>query len=153
MIIDDTFSLNTIVKMAHEKRFPYKATIELLSACNFDCIHCYLPEHNNMGLSYDKIVDILNQLRKMGTLVILLTGGEIFLRDDIMDIIRTARRMGFSVSLLSNASLLTERIVEELERLHINSFSTTIFSLDKSINDEITTVEDSLDSILKGVEL
>ena len=100
-------SLNTVAQMAMKNRFPYTATIELLSICNFRCLHCYIPKHDHVGMPYAKIIDLFNQLREMGTLSLVLTGGEIFLRPDIMDIIRSARKMGFSVSLLSNAEVKT----------------------------------------------
>lgn len=151
MIEDNSFSMDTVVRLAHKRRFPYRVTMELLTACNYHCKHCYLPEHNNFGLKYVDIISILAQLREMGTLSLILTGGEIFLRNDIMNIIREARNMGFSVTLLSNASVLSKEVIRELANLHINSFSTTIFSLNEEVNDKITCVYHSLKNILNNV--
>ncbi len=153
MIEDNSFSMDTVVSLAQKRRFPYRVTIELLTVCNYRCKHCYLPEHNNFGMRYEEIISVLNQLREMGTLSLVLTGGEIFLRNDIMDIIREARNMGFSVTLFSNASTLSEKVIRELSALHINSFSTTIFSLCEEINDMITCVRHSLQVILDNVKL
>lgn len=153
MIQDDTLTLNTISSYTEEKRIPYQVTIELLSSCNFQCIHCYIPEHNCAGFSYGKIIEIFEQLRALGTLRLTLTGGEILIRPEILKIIENARNMGFSVSLLSNASLVTEEIASKLASLYINCFSTTIFSLNCKINDYITGVEGSLASVLNGVSL
>lgn len=150
---NQVISLNTVAQMAMKNRFPYTATIELLSICNFRCLHCYIPKHDHVGMPYAKVIDLFNQLREMGTLSLVLTGGEIFLRTDIMDIIRAARKMGFSVSLLSNASMLNEGIIQELAELYINSFSTTVFSLDPVINDMITNSVNSLDPLLENILL
>ena len=153
MVFDNTFSMNTISKLAYEKRFPHCVTIELLTACNYKCKHCYLPEHNSIGMKFEVIVDIFQQLRDMGTISLVLTGGEIFLRADIIEIIEIARNMGFRVTLLSNASLLNEDIINKLSKLYINLFSTTIFSLNEEINDKITCVKNSLAPILKNIFL
>lgn len=146
-------SLNTVAQLAMKNRFPHVATIELLSICNFRCIHCYIPKHDNAGMPYANVIDLLHQLREMGTFSLVLTGGEIFLRHDIMNIISVARKMGFSVSLLSNASLLNEGIIRELAELYINSFSTTVFSLNPIINDMITGSVGSLEPLLENVLL
>lgn len=153
MIEDNSFSMNTVAMLAQQRRFPYMATMELLTLCNYRCQHCYLPEHDHGGLQYGEIIDIFRQLREMGTISLVLTGGEIFLRKDILDIVRTARDMGFSVTLFSNASVLDERMILELANLHINAFSTTIFSLSEEVNDEITRTPNSLKPILHNIEL
>lgn len=153
MIEDNTISLNTIAKYAMEKRVPYQVTLELLSSCNFKCVHCYIPNHNSMGMPFEKISSLFAELKNLGTFSLVLTGGEIFLRDDIMEIVKSARDMGFSVSLLSNASLLTHKQIEELSMLNINCFSTTIFSLDEKINDIITLTPNSLCKILDNIKL
>lgn len=117
MIEDNSFSMDTIVRLAQKRRFPYRVTMELLTACNYCCKHCYLPEHNNFGMDYINIISTLIQLREMGTLSLVLTGGEIFLRNDIMKIIREARHMGFSVTIFSNASTLNKEVIRELSDL------------------------------------
>lgn len=150
---DNSLTLNWIAEYANQNRIPYQATIELLSSCNFQCVHCYLPNHNCMGLSFEKVIDIFRQLRELGTMSLTLTGGEIFVRQDILDIIKTARKMGFSVQLLSNASLLTENMADELAKLYISVFSTTVFSLDEDVNDRITGVPGSLKAVLHGLDI
>lgn len=149
---DDTLSFDTIADITRENRIPFQVTIELLNNCNFRCVHCYLPNHMSAGISYDKICDVFRQLRDLGTFRVNLTGGELFVRSDILEIVREARRLGFSVSLLSNASLITDEIAKQLSELHINTFSTTVFSLNKEINDKITSVDDSLEKVLSGVK-
>lgn len=151
MINDNSFSLNTIGRYTYEKRIPQNATIELLTLCNLKCEHCYIPEHDDNGLEYSTLVDLFVQLRRMGTMNLVLTGGELFLRKDIIPIITIARNLGFRVALLSNATLLTEEQIRQLAELYIEVFSTTIFSLDAEINDSITGVKGSLYKILENI--
>lgn len=152
-MLDESFTIESISNLTKQKRIPFSVSIELLTSCNYDCIHCYLPNHNSKGLEKEKVFDILEQLRKIGTLFVTFTGGEILLRDDIIDIIKKARELGLSVSLLSNASLVTDKIAQALGEMYINNFSTTIFSMDSDINDLITTRKGSLYEILHGIEL
>lgn len=57
------------------------------------------------------------------------------------------------VFLLSNGTLLNEDIVNELSKLYISEFSTTIFSMNNEIHDSITGRKGSLDELLKNLSL
>jgi len=144
---------STIYKVGYENNILVSATIELLSKCNWRCKHCYLPAHDNEGLEKEEIFKLFCDLREMGTMNIILTGGEMFLRPDIFEIISKAREMYFSVTLLSNASLLDRKMIKKLANLHISQFSCTIFSLDETIHDNITQVKGSLKKSLENIIL
>ena len=85
--------LSYINKKAYLNKVPITAVIELLTLCNFRCEHCYIPHRASGGMEYEVVKELLNDLRKMGTLSVLLTGGEVFLREDIFDIIAYARSL------------------------------------------------------------
>lgn len=89
----------------------------------------------------------------MGVLNVSLTGGEIFLREDLFDIIEYARNLYMRVFLLSNATLLNEQIVARPADLSIANFSTSIYSLDENVHDNITGKKGSLKSTLKNIQL
>lgn len=82
-----------------------------------------------------------------------LTGREIFLREDLFDIIEYARNLYMRIFLLSNATLLNEQIVARLADLSIANFSTSIYSLDENVHDNITGKKGSLKSTLKNIQL
>ena len=145
--------LSYINKKAYVNRIPLTAVIELLTLCNFRCEHCYIPHRDNLGMKTDVVKTLLDDLRNLGTLSVLFTGGEIFLREDIFDIIAYARSLYMRVTLLSNASLLDKRKIEKLSSLCVTEFSTTVFSLIPEVNDSITGKCGSLISILKNLDL
>lgn len=128
----------------------YMATIELTTLCNFDCIHCYLEEHDNPGLPTEKVFKLLRDLRSTGVYEVQFTGGEIFLRRDILDIIGYARELKLKVVLLTNLYYLTPSTIYQLESLGVESISTTLFSMDEAINDEITRKEGSYQRIIQN---
>lgn len=138
---------------AYQLETPISVMIELLTKCNLRCEHCYLPSHDDAGLSFNTVKDLLYQLKDMGVVNISLTGGEIFLRSDLLEIISVARELKMRVFLLSNATLLSESMVKKLSELNIAEFSTTIFSLDEEVHDSITSQKGSLKKLLWGLEL
>lgn len=66
----------------------FSVTIELTTKCNWRCKHCYIESNYNGNLNKNIIFDIFEELRNLGTFEIILTGGEIFCRNDILDIDR-----------------------------------------------------------------
>ena len=136
-----------------ENIIPANLTIELNTTCNLECIHCYIPEHNNIGLSLKKIKELIDDARELGVFNITLTGGEIFLRKDIIDIIKYIRAKHLRVDLISNATLLNQEIVSILADLNLSKFGVSVYSLDKDIHDYITGHDGSLKDTLKGIEL
>lgn len=141
-----------IQNMATQYNFPYSAIIEIITKCNFVCEHCYIPEHIE-EMKYKEIINIIDQLYELGEFEITLTGGEIALHSSFMDIVSYIRKKGLSLVLMSNVSLFSESMIKELAKLHINSVSTTLFSMDNQINDSITKYTNSAETVLKNVLL
>lgn len=141
----DVFSLADIYEI------PASVTIELGTACNLHCMHCYIPNHGHSELSIETIEQIFYQLRKLGTFELVLTGGEIFCRWDGLQIVEMARKMGFDVIVFTNASLIDENCAKRLSELYIGMVSTSIYSLNKMTHDSITRHRGSLDATLRGL--
>lgn len=149
----DLISTASLSEIAYEKNIPISATIELLTKCNLNCLHCYISEHSDNGLNYETLIELFHDLRRAGTLTLNFTGGEIFLRDDIFKIIEAARNLHFRVNLLSTATLLDEEGIKKLADLYIKEFSASIYSLDSSIHDSITGVKGSLEKTINNLML
>lgn len=140
-------------KIAHDNNRALSIMLELNNTCNVRCKHCYIPEHQDYGLSTDIIKRIIKESNEIGVFNVSLTGGEIFLRDDILEIIEYIRSLGMRVFLLSNGILLTEEIVKSLSEQHISEFSTTLFSLDNAVHDFITGMQGSLFKTLNNLHM
>lgn len=130
---------------------PVSVMIELLTKCNLRCEHCYLSSHTSSGLSFEKVKELLFELRDLGVVNVSLTGGEIFLRDDLFEIIEIARSLYMRVFLLSNGTLLNGENIAKLKKLYISEFSTTIFSMNQEIHDSITKKSGSLSILLDNL--
>lgn len=130
----------------------YRVMIELTTKCNYDCIHCYLDRKHNDMLSKEELFELLEQLRRLGVYEIEFTGGEIFTRKDIFEILAYARKLKFKVILVTNISLLNKEQIKFLENLGIEEITTTLFSINDSINDLITNGKGSASKIIENLE-
>lgn len=146
-------SIKDIESYTYKKRIPYIVNIELLAGCNLDCIHCYISKHDEQKLSYEDVDNIFKQLKELGTFIIVLTGGEIFVRSDIFNIIERARFYGFRIILFTNATLLDSEKIKKLKELYVFEVSTSIYSMKSEIHDLITTVKGSLERTLNNIKL
>ena len=145
--------LDTLSNKCRRHKQLYNVLFVLLSACNHKCVHCYIPEHNCMGLDLGKIKQLIQESRQLGALNITLTGGEIFLRPDIFDIINYARDAQLRVFLMSNAYSLNEETVVKLKQLAIAEFSTTLFSINPRVHDSITQCQGSCEKVIENIKL
>ena len=64
---------------------PKRNVYELLSQCNYRCVHCFV-DHTNQMPSKEDIIKIMSKAIFEGVPGIVWTGGEPFLRKDIFEI-------------------------------------------------------------------
>lgn len=140
-----------VFKLADVCEIPASVTIEVTTACNLRCTHCYIPNHGNAELSFDTLAQIFYQLRELGTFELVLTGGEIFCRSDGIKIIELARKLGFDVIVFTNSTMIDKGLAQNLSELYVGLVSTSIYSMDECIHDEITGQSGSLKATLKGL--
>jgi len=104
-------------------------------------------------LTIETLDDVFYQLRELGVIDLLLTGGEIFIRSDICEIIKLAREYFFGVSLFTNVSLMTEDQIKKISEYGVSLVSCTIFYMDQEINDKFSQKEGSLERVLINLNL
>ena len=149
---------NRIHESAKAKRSPLRAMFELTYRCNFRCPYCYIPEtfikeSEKSELETKEICAIVDQLSRAGCLYLGFTGGEPFVRKDILDILRYAKRKGFEIIIYTNASLITEKIADELQKIKPNKVDITLNSLEKTRFEKISGMPGSYKSVLNGIGL
>lgn len=145
--------IDELYDYAHDHRILLSLTIELTTLCNEQCIHCYIPNHDNKGMDIETVKRAIKEFRDLGGLNLTLTGGEIFLRKDIFEIIEYARSLHIRFFLLTNATLLTEENVKKLKKLNIAELSISVYSLENHIHDYITNREGSCEKTLNAIDM
>lgn len=93
---------------AIKNELPVSGTFELTSRCNFRCEMCYVHDdcHKAEGLTTEQWLQLAEEVKKEGTLFLLLTGGEPLLREDFAHLYTELKKMGFMISINTNGSLL-----------------------------------------------
>jgi AdoMet-dependent heme synthase len=143
---------NELFVRAARQAIPIEVMIELTHHCNFRCEHCYIPDFTAPDLlPTGRVLDLLEELAAMGTLVLALSGGELFLRRDWHAIASQARRLGFDLHLFTNGSR-----IGVVEAAAIAALDATVhvsfYSRDEARFDRFTAHAGSFREVVGGIE-
>ncbi len=101
-----------------------KCLIQLTERCNLHCEHCFVSaESGGDEIDFEKIErNILPQLKKNRVTKVTLTGGEPFAYSRLAEVVSLLSGQGISVGICTNASLITEAFLDEMEgcKVHFN---------------------------------
>ena len=133
----------------------FDAGIELTYRCVERCIHCYIDDASNFSakdeLTTDEWKEVLKQIRELGCVKILITGGEVLLRPDLCDIAEYATKLGLIVDIFTTGVGLTDEILDRLRAMKVNTVSVSLYSGIAAEHDKITGLKGSFDKTLKAV--
>lgn len=132
-----------LAKKSSIQRIPLNGTFELTSRCNFNCKMCYV--HNSIEdsctaeneLTTDQWLGLASDARDAGMLSLILTGGEIFLRQDFKILYENIAKMGFKVTIYSNGSLIDRKIAKWLGKTPPASMEITLYGASAATYDKV----------------
>lgn len=142
------FSLNTkfsILKALLTKNRPFYIQFFINSRCNLKCKMCNIVKTNKeyKEMSLDDIRKVVKNLVKIGAGVVLLTGGEPFLREDLPEIVKIFTENGLNVR-LQTAGLMTKReALKACVEAGAKDICVSLDSLDEEKQDFINGVKGS----------
>lgn len=129
---------NLVEKSKNGNQLLY-ATIELTNACNFRCKHCYLGSKKDFKyIDKEKVFKILDDLKDMGCISLIITGGEPLMHPHFPDIYIYAKKKGFLITLFTNASLLNDEIIDLLSKYKPTMIEISLYGIDNSSYEELT---------------
>ena len=132
------------------------AWLEITQKCNCRCIHCYQGQNHtetSSPLDYSKWEDVLRQLSSLGCKSIQFIGGEPSTCEFLPRLICFAKSVGIvNISMFSNLNHLSNELIDVIiaNNVHVH-FS--IYGSNKLTHENITTITNSFESMLKNVEL
>ena len=133
---------------------PYGVSIDVTQRCNLRCAHCYVADTDVVGLAFDELVGLMDDLAALGSMELTLTGGEPLMRPDFSDILRHAvTSAGFSVKIFSNLTVLDEATADLLASLPLNRVETSILGPTAEVHDALTGIPGSFDAVIRGIKL
>lgn len=107
------------------RRVPISSIVCVNNRCNLKCWYCY-GEHpareNEREYSTQMLFDIIDGLKKLGTRIFQVQGGEPLLRDDLGQVLEYAKSKGMVCDMVTNAVLLEKRsdILKLIDRICIS---------------------------------
>jgi radical SAM protein with 4Fe4S-binding SPASM domain len=123
---------------------PFSVQLDLTYRCNEQCVHCYLDHEDHGEMTTAEIKHLLEEMADAGVFMLMLSGGEIFLRKDFFEILEYARALTFCIKLKTNAVLIREAQAARLRDLGVESIQISIYSHRPEVHDAITKVPGSL---------
>lgn len=128
---------------------------ELTSRCNERCIHCYIPnakKNSGNDMPIEKVFSLIDEFADMGGLHVTLSGGEVFLHKDIIRIMQYCRDKDMQISILSNLIALKDSQIPFIKAANVSLIQTSLYSMDPSIHDLITTIPGSYAKTKTAIE-
>ena len=140
------------INKAIQKRKIKSATFELLTACNFKCIHCYNQDLKVTYIDYDIFKNVINQLVKLGCEKITLTGGEPLLHPNFKDIYLYCIEKNLKVKLFINGYFIDKHI-ELLRDFNPQKIEISLYGVSNSTYKKICNVGDGFDKVINNIKL
>ena len=109
---------------------PSLVSWNLTKKCNLHCPHCYLEAGRaaDRELTTEECLALLGEMHRLGTEMLILTGGEPLLRRDIYRIAKEASRLGIWVVMGTNGVLVTDRVAEKMVECGVRGVGISIDS-------------------------
>ena len=105
-------------------------------------------------MSDHEVIQAIDELADLGSLLLTVTGGEIFIRPGIFEILEHADQRGFVLELFTSGTPLNAEKVARLSKLSIGRVQISLYSHDPEIHDSVTESKGSwLRSVATAREL
>ena len=127
----------------------------LVRRCNLTCKHCYSisADIDFPGeLTTAEVHAVMDDLKRFGVPVLILSGGEPLLRSDLTDIAHRAKRLGFYVGLSTNGTLIGEHNVDELASIGFDYLGVSLDGIEET-HDRFRRKQGAFKAALEGVRL
>ena len=134
--------------------YPRQAVWEMTLRCNMNCMHCgsRAGKARQDELTLEECKDIAKQLIYMGLEQITLIGGEIFTLDFWHIIARQFVDNGVSTNIITNAYLLGDKQLEQIEKSGIKMVAVSIDGTEETHN-LIRGKKDSFERAIKALDI
>jgi radical SAM protein with 4Fe4S-binding SPASM domain len=113
--------------------------IELTARCCCRCRHCYIVPEPPPGdeLSLAEVGDLLDQAVREGVMQLMLSGGEVLLRQDLPEILAHARRHRFFTTVLTSGLPLDDAAADLLAANRVEGVELSLLGATAAVNDDL----------------
>ena len=122
--------------------------------CNLKCVHCYahaknIPFENELTTEQGK--ELIDDLAKFGSPVMLFSGGEPLVRKDLPQLAAYAVEKGMRAVISTNGTLITPSKARTLKEIGLSYVGISLDGMEK-INDRFRGVKGAFNSALAGIK-
>lgn len=145
-------SLDHLSRIIQLKGVPFSVVFEITDRCNLKCLHCYQENREKEELSFHEIKVILDDLEKLGTMKVTLTGGEPLLREDFIEIFFYCSQKGFATKLFTNATLLNAEHKKAFVKKPPFAVECSLYGASAKTHESISGVSGSFEKTLANIK-
>ena len=114
---------------------PILAHVIPMRRCNLSCTYCNEYDDFSKPVALEVMYQRLDQLAKLGTTIITISGGEPLLHPDLDLIVARIRHHGMIAGMITNGYLLTAERIQRLNRAGLDHLQ---ISIDNVMPDEVS---------------
>lgn len=129
---------------------PSHAQIGLTNACPQNCAYCYNKRRTGDLMDTRTIMQLIQDLKRMGVFWLGFTGGEPLLNKDIVRITESVGE-GCAVKLFTTGCTLTRRLAADLKQAGLYSVSVSLDHWKPAIHDRVRAYEGAFQTALKAI--
>lgn len=121
-------------------------------ACNLKCLHCYIDAGlpSSGELSTEEALRVVDQVRDVGSPLIIFTGGEPLLRKDLFLLASRAAGYGIKLALSTNGTLVDRAMGRKILDAGFRYVGISIDSINPEWHDSFRGVRGSFEAALEG---
>ena len=130
--------LSYSLRTALGRPVPHFTTIGLTYRCQCSCDHCYVnasEKDKSAELSTGEVKSVIDQLRQLGVLEVIFSGGEPLLRKDILELVGHAHDSGLLTRVNTNGLLLSREMVSGLKKAGVSQCAVSMDDVDPQTHD------------------
>jgi len=144
-----------IIKRSWNDNILFSALIELTYRCNLDCFFCYNDTSlQGTSLTREQYFKLFEELRELGAMNLILSGGEPLAHPDFFELGKKARQLGFVVRIKSNGHALRERLAHRIKE-EIDPFiiEISLHGACTETHDRQTRVAGSFEMLIQNLQI
>lgn len=132
---------------------PLSAHLEITYACNWRCVFCYNPRHHDLRrLTLGEWEAVLDDLRRLGTLTVTLTGGEPLAHPQFFELAEAVRRRSFLLRVFTNGTLVDGEAADRLAALKPMAVELSLHGSTAEVHDVATARRGSFEELWAAVD-
>lgn len=148
-----------LIAKATHLGFPVSANFELTPVCNFNCDMCYVrtsyDKVKSLGglTSVDSWLKIAEELKSLGCVFVLLTGGEPLTFPGFSLLYSRLSEMGFIITINTNATLIDDEIINIFKKYPPRRVNITLYGFSVESYKSLCHNSDGYNKAIAGLKL